>query len=105
MPNGNGKIELLKSVAEFMFQQARLLVQTGIGHDIHGVDLGVPGELDNIPSDTETYRWAQASAVFLRYLANILAYVLQEGQENEVPRILGSVDDILDEFDNNHNGL
>lgn len=104
----NNRVEILYSVALYIFNQARALTRGGIGQDIYGEDLGFPGEIDNIPDDTETYRWAQAAAMFARYVANILAYVLEAERENAAPRIEGEESGLLgtifEDITNEENG-
>lgn len=78
MPNQNVNVRLLEHVVRYIVSEARTLFTAGTGEDFDdGAIDGFPGELDNIPSDTETYRWASAMTSFLRYLIHILEYSLE----------------------------
>lgn len=80
MPN---RVEMLYEVARFIFYEARVLIGSGIGEDEIGNDLGFPGELENIPSDTEEYRWANACVRFIRYIAQHLGPAIVDFQARE----------------------
>lgn len=72
------RVEFTIALAHFLFNQARILVGVGLGETEGGTDLGYPGELENIPSDTETFRWADACIKFIRYVALQLGPAIEE---------------------------
>lgn len=97
----NNRINILYHVACYMLYEARTLFSAGTGEDIYGNDLqDLPGEMENIPSDTETYRWANACVSFIRYFAHILASAIEE--QNIPPSILA---DVANVFDNDENEI
>lgn len=83
MPETSRKVEIIAAAAKFIFDEARVLIGCGAGQDEAGNDLGFEGELDNIPSDTETYRWASAVVRFLQYIAQHIGPAIAEYQERE----------------------
>ena len=79
MPLENNDIQITKAVAQYILSEARNLFRYGVGEDIDGSTVGLSaGELDNIPGETETYRWASACVTFLRYVAHIIANNLHD---------------------------
>lgn len=87
MPHTDNRVQIILQAAQFLFQEARVLIGCGAGEDEIGNDLGFEGEIDNIPADSETYRWASATIRFLKYLAQVLGpaitdYYQLEGQAN-----------------------
>lgn len=96
MPN---RVSLVRTVAKFIFEEACHLVATGLGHDLYGTDLGFPGVADNIPLGTPEQEYSDACIRFIRYIAQVLAYTLEESLENEDPNV--GFHDLINTFDNN----
>lgn len=97
----NNRIRILYTVATFIYNEACNLFAHGTAHDIYGNELPAfgNGELDEIPSDSSGYHFAQQMAKFIRYVAQIMALALQEEQENMIQN--GEVDQILNDITNN----
>lgn len=86
MPNqGNelNRINLLYTVALFIYNESRLLVRGGFGQDIHGNDLGDTPIINDIGMDTPEYLFVDRTIRFVRYVAQIFALALTEYQEIE----------------------
>jgi len=92
----NERVALAASVARYILAEARNLYRFGVGEDINGDTVGLTaGELDNIPADSETYRWAHACVSFVRYIAHLMAQELHDELGNRM--ITDPFDDITDE--------
>lgn len=77
------KIEVLYRAALFILHEARNLFEAGTGQDIYENDVsGAPGLIDGVPIDSETYRWAQATMNFCRYVAQVMLAGIRENNEN-----------------------
>lgn len=93
---------MLYSVAKFLFDEARILLGAGIGEDEYGNDLGFPGELEDIPEDTDAFRWANGAIRIIRYLAAQLGPAIEEFHTavaiaRRESRALGDITNIFDE--------
>jgi len=77
------RVELTVQLAQFIFDQARILIGVGVGETEVGVDLGYEGELDNIPAETETHRWADACIKLIKYIAVHLGPAISDYYQRE----------------------
>lgn len=101
MPEGNGngnesslRIQILASIASFLYHEARGLFIAGTGQDELGADVvNVAPEIDTIPADTDGYRWANAVSRFLRYLITVLGPSMQEFYDR---RRIDYIDEVID---------
>lgn len=93
----HNRVQILVTVARYIFQEARVLIGAGLGEDEVGNDLGFPGELEGIPSDTPQYEWANACIRFIRYIANVVGPAILEYNEQE----LSSFRAVLNDLDEN----
>lgn len=94
----DNRVELSFAIARYLFDQARVLIGAGIGEDEVGNDLGFPGELDSIPSDTPQYEWANACIRFIRYLANQLGPAILDYQERDSASLRSILTDLDQEI-------
>lgn len=105
MPNLNNendfsRVNILMSIAAFLYHEARGLLIGGTGHDHLGNEItNVVPEIDTIPADTDGYRWANAVSRFLGYLATILSTALQENAQLETQANLQALMNYVDEND------
>lgn len=71
------QIRITVTTARWLLQQATLLITDGIG-DIESIDQGTGeildghGFMDELPADTDVYRWAGALLQFARAVAGIV---------------------------------
>jgi len=73
------RVRLLASIAHAMFTNGRALLIAGTGEDLYGEEVAnVAAEIDTIPSDTDGFRWANATARFIRWVVSVIQVALQE---------------------------
>lgn len=101
----NNRVRIAYTIATFIYHEASNLVRHGLGEDLHGNEIpSFPPELDNIPDDTQTFRWADSCVRFIRYVAQVLAVALEDVQNNEPMITNGDPDaNVLGELDININ--
>lgn len=100
MPNNDDnvrRIRILASIASAIYNHGRGIFIAGTGQDIYGEDVAnVASEIETIPADTDGYRWANASARFIRWVLTILQVALQEDHDMQTQNILNAINQNLD---------
>lgn len=102
MPHTQNRVQIILQAAQFLFHEARVLIGMGAGEDEIGNDLGIPGEIDNIPMESETYRWASATIRFLKYLAQVLGPAITDYYQLEGAAELQALLDVTNQENNNN---
>lgn len=99
--NNNFRIQILASIASFLYHEARGLFIAGTGEDEYGEDItNVAPEIDTIPSDSDGYRWANAVSRFLRYFIHVISPALQEFYDSRRAQL---IEDTIDTALGNEN--
>lgn len=99
MPDSENRraIEITVSVARFILQEARSFIRHGLAQDLDGADY-VPDVpiIDNLASDTDTYRFVDHMLRFVRYVGQLMVVALQAADQEQANNLLGPADSVLD---------
>ena len=91
------RIRLLASIAHAIYTNGRALLIAGTGEDLYGEEVtNVVSEIDTIPADTDGYRWANASARFIRWIVSVIQVALQEEHDQFTQNTLAALNLNLD---------
>jgi hypothetical protein len=90
-------IDIVKKVAEELVAQASNLFLHGAGipidQDENYDPAGMDGIIDDLDGDSETFRWANAVLMFLRFVKGVLNNAIERGDLIEAADILTGLDE------------
>lgn len=108
MPNSEEnirRVRVLASIAAAIYNNGRALIIAGTGSDLYGEDVdNVVSEIDTIPAELDGFRWANASARFIRWVVTVLQVALQEEHDQNAQGLLNEINQNLQTvFENDEN--